>query len=190
MEFQREQDLQNQVGMIMRASMAASIGEWHPDPAPRTYEPLPHRERAEEEASEPVHEATPEPRMWPEDGESEPEAEGEGQDGNGNNQWEITWTGSWVTDWNPELGRLQEYRLLANSDDAESGEEYFMSNPLGGYQRRYKPSTSERDEASPMEVDIDIDEQLARSAQRPENWPRCPMMRFHRLMLTGGTMRL
>ena len=168
MEFQREQDLQNEVGMIMRASMAAGIGEWHPDPAPRSYEPLLPRESAEEGAEELGHEATPETRMWPEDGESEPEAEGEDQIGNGNNPFggEITCVGSWVTDWNPELGRLQEYRLLASSDDAESGEEYFISNPLGGYQRRYRPSTSERDEASPMEVDID--EQLAQSAQRAD----------------------
>ena len=125
MEFQREQDLQNQVGMIMRANMAAGIGEWQPDPAPSIYEPLLRREQTEAETSEPVHEATPETRMWPEDGESEPEAE-EGQDGSGNNQWEITWTGSWVTDWNPELGQLQEYRVLADSDEAQSGEEYFV----------------------------------------------------------------
>ena len=168
MEFQREQDLQNEVGMIMRASMAAGIGEWHPDFAPRTYEPLLPRESEGEGAEELGHEATPETRMWPQDGESEPEAEGEGQTDNGNNPFggEITWVGSWVTDWDPGLRRLQEYRLLASSDDAESGEEYFISNPLGGYQRRYKPSTSERDEASPMEVDID--EQLAQSARRAD----------------------
>ena len=175
MEFQREQDLRDQVGMIMRASMAAGIGEWHPDPEPRVYEPL--LPQASRDEGEEADEANPETRMFDDpdgDGEadSEPEAENQPNWRNASN-WTIEWTGSWLTDWNPELGRLQEYRILEHSDDAESGEEYFMSNPLGGYQRRYRPSQSERDEASPMEIDeTEIDEQLRRSAERADERAR------------------
>ena len=144
MEFQREQDLRDQVEMIMQASMAAGIGEWHPDP--RIYDPLLPRSSGDE--GEGVNEANPETRVWDdpnaeEPEESEPEAE-QSQEENRERTWNFEWTGSWLTDWNPELGRLQEYRILEHSDDAESGEEYFMSNPLGGYQRRYRPSQSER----------------------------------------------
>ena len=192
MEFQREQDLRDQVGMITRASMAAGIDEWRPDPEPRVYEPLlPQGSRDE---GEEVNEVNPETRVLDdpngeEPEESEPEAE-QPQDWSNARSWYIEWTGSWLTDWNPELGRLQEYRIREHSDDAESGEEYFMSNPLGGYQRRYRPSQSERDEWRLMR------QRLMSSSDEVQNELKnepvvCGLIRLERYRLwmkIGGTM--
>lgn len=58
MKLQCEQDTQEQVGMILRASVAAGIGEWQVEPGQRQFEPLQRPEPSE--SAEPAHEAEPE----------------------------------------------------------------------------------------------------------------------------------
>ena len=59
-------------------------------------------------------------------------------------------------------GTLADYRVLEAEEDAFSGEEYFMRNPVSGYHRYYKPTASERDDPSfvndaapPSYMDVD-----------------------------------
>ena len=80
------------------------------------------------------------------------------------------WIGEWTTDWDPPvLQRMGGYRVLEESEDAESGEEYFTGNKTTGLYRRYRPTRSEReapqsgteqenaimDESQNMEVDME-----------------------------------
>ena len=58
------------------------------------------------------------------------------------------WAGEWTTDWDPVLQRMREYRILANSEDAKSGEEYFAGDGTTGFYRRYRPTRSEREARS------------------------------------------
>ena len=59
-----------------------------------------------------------------------------------------------VMDWNPDVGRMQNYRLLDDSDDAYSGEEYFLRTPGGSQRRRYRRTNSER-EADEEEEEVE-----------------------------------
>ena len=39
--------------------------------------------------------------------------------------------GVWVSDWNPELGVTQDFRVLNGSESAEGGEDFLMESPGG-----------------------------------------------------------
>lgn len=62
------------------------------------------------------------------DRQLEPQLQNEGENArreNMANDADYEWIGDWTTDWEPELQRMREYRVLVGSGDAESGEEYF-----------------------------------------------------------------
>ena len=76
-------------------------------------------------------------------------------------------------------GTLADCRVLEREDDAFSGEEYFMGNPVSGYHRYYKPTASERedpsfvnDAAPPSYMDVDNPtppENFNDAAENPNN---------------------
>ena len=78
--------------------------------------------------------------------ESEPDEEM--SDGGGETELQQRTAGHIITDWDPMTGTLADYRVLEREEDAFSGEEYFMGNPVSGYHRYYKPTTSEREDPS------------------------------------------
>ena len=61
-------------------------------------------------------------------------------------------------DWSPTQGRMVHYRILENSSDASSGENYFQRTRDGNsYVRRYRPTSSEREDGM---TDSDPEERL------------------------------
>ncbi|CAK9022519.1 unnamed protein product, partial [Durusdinium trenchii] len=170
MEFQRQQDEFAEIGMIMRARLAANRGEWNlvrrgrnlPAPLQRPEGEVPENERPEEEMTTSVERSRPEePSPVAEDAdESEPDEEM--SDGGGETELQQRTAGHIITDWDPMTGTLADYRVLQAEDEAFSGEEYFMGNPVSGYHRYYKPTASERedpsfvnDAAPPSYMDVD-----------------------------------
>ena len=61
-------------------------------------------------------------------------------------------------DWNPVLGRMWEYRILSGSDSAESGDEFFVEDAQGNLRRRYRPTSSERNDEDLGYQDMEVDE--------------------------------
>ena len=59
---------------------------------------------------------------------------------------------------------------LVTKEDAFSGEEYFMGNPVSGYHRYYKPTTSEREDPSFVN-------------------DAAPLSTLRQWMVTGGTLK-
>ena len=147
MEFQRQQDEFAEIGMIMRARLAANRGEWNlvrrgrnlppglqrSDEEDQPEEGLREREQ-EEHAPEVEHapqvEQPAEPEAQEED-ESEPDKEME--------DLQQRTAGHIITDWDPMAGILADYRVLQSEEDADGGEEYIMGNAVSGYHRYYKP---------------------------------------------------
>ena len=137
-------------------------GEWQAGPRPPWPEPL-RMENAEpgrvlavqfREGEDEGREPAAMERVQQEAGKAEPES-GDNLDGEDDlSSEEPEGAENMVYDWNPELGRMQNYRLLNDSDDAYSGEEYFLATPGGSYRRRYRRTNSEREEdEEQMEVD-------------------------------------
>lgn len=159
MELQRERDhlqaLENYRdyrGMVMRSMMAGVAGgEWQPGPRPPWPEPLrPENANPDRILNVQLREEGPATGEGQADANSrvaEPEQEDEefepGEDDLSSEEPEGA--DNMVMDWNPELGRMQNYRLLEDSDDAYSGEEYFLRTPGGHTRRRYRRTNSERE---------------------------------------------
>ena len=98
----------------------------------------------------------PEPLRHPEpDRQLEPELRNEERTEPNERDSDYECIGEWTTDWGPELQRMSEYRILAGSEEAESGEEYFTGNSQTGFYRRYRPTRSEREAKSEANGDKD-----------------------------------
>ena len=129
-----------------------------PAPLQRPEGEVPENERPEEEMTttpERDRHEDPSPVAGEAD-ESEPDEEM--SDGGGETELQQRTAGHIITDWDP----LADYRVLEREEDAFNGEEYFMGNPVSGYHRYYKPTTSERedpsfvnDAAPPAYMDVD-----------------------------------
>ena len=60
-------------------------------------------------------------------------------------------------DWNPELGRMWEYRILSGPESAESGEEFFVEDENGVLRRQYRPTASERSDEDLDYQEMEVD---------------------------------
>ena len=175
MEFQRQQDEFAEIGMIMRARLAANRGEWNLVRRARNLPPgLQRTDEEEEQPEEGLQERQQEERApevehalqveqsteVQEEDEEEPDEEMDEQ--GGETEMQQRTAGHIITDWGPMTGTLADYRVLQSEEDAFSGEEYFMGNAVSGYHRYYKPTASERedpsfenDAAPPAYMDVD-----------------------------------
>ncbi|CAK9030283.1 unnamed protein product, partial [Durusdinium trenchii] len=133
-------------------------------------------QKLNDQAVEPQEERRGEPSPVAED-ESEPDEEM--SDGGGETELQQRTAGHIITDWDPMTGTLADYRVLQSEEEAFSGEEYFMGNPVSGYHRHYRPTTSERenpsfvnDAAPPSYMDVDDPmppENFNDAAENPNN---------------------
>ena len=174
-EFIREQEHQDALenyrsyrGMIVRSMMdGVPGGEWQVEPRRRWPEPLQYtndevpdrimsvqlRGGVNEEEDPP---AANEPEPEGEDDDNEEEAED--SDSDAPRPGFLRDHHPTTMDWNPELGRMWEYRVLSGSDSAESGEEFFVEDAQGTLHRRYRPTTSERNDEDLNYENMEVDD--------------------------------
>ena len=166
-DFYRDEDQQpTRSGLdlrewAVRASVEATGGEWIREPPPALPEPLRRRrggsrvgrqregpEGSFDEEEEVSQSSRGRRRPREEEGEEEEERSQSRDD---------VMVDQFLTDWDPVLQRLRPYRILNSSNDAESGEEFFVLSPNHGYRRLYRPTASERNEEAEI-AEMEVDE--------------------------------